>query len=138
LRALSERDRSERLLTFISRETKEVFGMPQTEPLDEKRGLVEMGMDSLMAVILQNELQAAFGVQLSATLVLDYPSIASLARFLDEKLFVKSSQRAAAPPPEPLQPSQADLTSVAEMNDNETDAALAAELAMIQQKLGVY
>ncbi len=137
LRALSERDRFERLLTFISRETKEVFGMPQSEPLDENRGLVEMGMDSLMAVILQNELQAAFGVQLSATLVLDYPSITSLARFLQEKLFVKSSPAPAAPPAESLKPSHADLVSVAEMNDSETDAALAAELVMIQQKLGV-
>ena len=137
LRGLSSRDRFERLLTLISTETKEVFGMPKTEPLDENRGLVEMGMDSLMAVILQNGLQAALGVQLSATLVLDYPSITSLARFFDEKLFPNSPQLATAQTPDSVEHSQAEFDSVAEMSDSETDAALAAEMAMFQQRMGV-
>ncbi len=144
LQKLSARDRYERLLSFVAGETRVLFGMPPDEPVDEHRGLIEMGMDSLMTVMLQNELQNQLGVQLSATLVLDYPNLASLARFLDGKLF--------AAPPDLLQGQSAtamaaangkdgkddaeDLNAIAMRSDAEMDAALEAELSAIR-KLGV-
>jgi acyl transferase domain-containing protein/acyl carrier protein len=132
LRALSPRDRFERLVARIGRETKSLFGLPPEEPFDENRGLAEMGMNSLMAVRLVNKLKIAFGVRLSATVALNYPSVTSLAQYLDEKLFGKT-----VIPPAVGQPQGAeDLVAVAAIGEADMGAALEAELAAIR-KLGV-
>ena len=44
--------------------------------------LMEAGLDSLSAVELRNSLEATFRVDLPATLMFDYPSIAALASFI--------------------------------------------------------
>lgn len=144
LQKLSARDRYEQLLSFVTGETRVLFGMPPDEPVDEHRGLIEMGMDSLMTVMLQNELQNQLGVQLSATLVLDYPNLASLAKFLDGKLFAApadslqghSAAATAAANGQNGKDDEKDLNAIAMLSDAEMDAALEAELAAIR-KLGV-
>jgi acyl transferase domain-containing protein/acyl carrier protein len=143
LQKLSSRDRYEQLLSFVTGETRLLFGMPPDEPVDEHRGLIEMGMDSLMTVMLQNELQSQLGVQLSATLVLDYPNLASLARFLDGKLFAapadllgQSAAATAVANGRDGKDDDEDLNAIAMLSDAEMDAALEAELAAIR-KLGV-
>jgi acyl transferase domain-containing protein len=136
LRGLEPRQRFERLLAFVSGETKALFGMPQEEPLDEERGLIDMGMDSLMTVMLQNELQGALGVELSSTLVLDYPNLTALARFLDGKLFGKETAGVAAMESSAEAVADPDEAAIAAMSQAETDAALEAELEAIR-RLGV-
>jgi acyl carrier protein len=44
--------------------------------------LMESGLDSLGAVELRNSLAGRFGVELPATVTLDYPSISALAAFI--------------------------------------------------------
>ena len=86
----------------MSSEVKAAFGVPQDEPVDENRGLADMGMDSLMSVNLQNKIQVRVGLPLPTTLVLDYPNISALARFLDAALFggARDSQGSQTIPPE--------------------------------------
>jgi acyl transferase domain-containing protein len=136
IRGLEARERFERLLAFVSGETKSLFGMPQKEPLDEERGLIDMGMDSLMAVMLQNELQSALGVELSSTLVFDYPNLIALARFLDERLFGTETVGVTAPETNGELAADPDAAAIAAMSEAETDAAIEAELAEIR-RLGV-
>lgn len=135
LRLLSPRDRFDSLLAFVGEQVRVLFGMTESESLDESRGLVEMGMNSLMAVMLETELETALNVKLSATVMLDYPNLLSLSRFLDEKLF---GDKPTAPPAGKLnatetQEQPSDVADIAAMNQTELDAALAAELAAIRQ-----
>ena len=51
-------------------------------PVDVQQPLMEAGLDSLGAVELRTSLNAAFGVELPATVTFDYPSVAALATYL--------------------------------------------------------
>ena len=51
-------------------------------PVQPDQPLMEAGLDSLGAVELRTSLGAKFGVELPATLVFDYPSIAALTGYL--------------------------------------------------------
>lgn len=54
--------------------------------LDAEAPLVQAGMDSLATVELSQRLGNVFGVSLPATLVFDYPTVASIASFIGHKL----------------------------------------------------
>jgi acyl transferase domain-containing protein/acyl carrier protein len=139
IRELPAQERRYRLLDFVGAAVRQVFGMTAQDPLEEDRGLFQMGMDSLMSVRLKRGLEAGTGLRLPGTLTLTYPTIAALAQYLDEKLFptkVQSNGVPAMPVNEKNEFPSLDQ-SVDQMNDSEIDGAIAAELAAIQQKLGV-
>jgi NADP-dependent 3-hydroxy acid dehydrogenase YdfG/acyl carrier protein len=139
LKGLAPKDRVERLLMLVSAEAKSVFGMPPEEPLDDQRGLAEMGMDSLMTVTLQNRLQFLLGVTLSSTLVLDYPTLTALTAFLDERLFGKVHDVLQENNLQTEEPGfdEEEISSIVGMSAAEMDQALEVELAAIR-KLGVH
>ncbi len=51
-------------------------------PISASQPLMEAGLDSLGGVELRNSLSSAFGMELPATLTLDYPSIAAMSEYL--------------------------------------------------------
>jgi acyl carrier protein len=139
LRDLPAQERCYRLLDFVGEAARQIFGMTSQDLLDEDRGLFQMGMDSLMSVRLKRRLEVGTGLRLPGTLTLSYPTISALARYLEEKLF-SAEARSNGPSAKPVEPENGKFLSgdqtVDQMNDSEIDAAIAAELAAIQQKLG--
>ena len=135
LNDLSAEERRYRLLDFVGEAARNVFGMTAQDSLEEGRGLFEMGMDSLMSVRLKRRLEAGTGLRLPGTLTLTYPSISALAQYLEERLF-PSEVRSTVVSSRTAKEEAAKLASPDHMNDSEIDAAIAAEFAAIQQKLG--
>jgi len=65
------------------------------QQVDLNQGFFDMGMDSLMAVKFRGHLERSVGVELPATLMLDYPTANALIDYLDDQalhLNIKKSQ----------------------------------------------
>ena len=82
LLALPARDRQSALTDRLCREVSAVLGVRDPDDLEWHAGLMEQGMDSLMAVDLSGRLARAFGVSLPSTFAFDHPTLAALSRYL--------------------------------------------------------
>ncbi|MBQ4845992.1 non-ribosomal peptide synthetase [Pseudoalteromonas sp. MMG005] len=57
------------------------LGIPQDE-LDSKESFADYGVDSILAIQMLDDINAQFDLSLPATLLFDYPSIASLSQYI--------------------------------------------------------
>ena len=70
------------LRDFIRKKSASLLGFKDPFDLDVKAGFFKIGMDSIMAVELQNCIEAATGLKLPATVAFDYPTIVALAGYV--------------------------------------------------------
>ena len=126
--------RMERLELFLRQQ---IAGVLRSEPqrIGLNTPLKELGVESLIGLELRNQLEAALGVQLSATLTWAHPTLAALVRFFAELLQLHTQAPPAviavatqqtvytgAIPPEPSS------NALAAMSPDELIAALEQEL----------
>jgi acyl transferase domain-containing protein/acyl carrier protein len=74
--------RLRRLKAFISEKTAALLGFANPADIDARTGFFKLGMDSIMAVELQRQLEAATGLSLPATLAFEFPTMTDLANHL--------------------------------------------------------
>ncbi|MFF4282306.1 type I polyketide synthase, partial [Streptomyces kronopolitis] len=86
LARLSEAERRAALLELVRTQAALVLGHPGPEAIEPTRDFRGLGVDSLTAVEVRNQLQGATGLPLPATLVFDYPSPLVVARYLEDAL----------------------------------------------------
>ncbi|HEV2639003.1 MAG TPA: SDR family NAD(P)-dependent oxidoreductase [Actinocrinis sp.] len=101
-RALAHQTPAERgavILRFVQDQVALVLDHPEPAAIAPDRGLLDLGLDSLTALELRNRLAAATGLELSSTLVFDYPTAALLAGILESGL--NGSPAAGGPLTEP-------------------------------------
>ncbi|MBD0420496.1 SDR family NAD(P)-dependent oxidoreductase, partial [Streptomyces sp. TRM S81-3] len=89
LGALPEEQRTEVLTDLVRTQVAAVLGHADQGAVDAERAFQEMGFDSLTAVELRNQLNAATGLRLPSTLVFDYPNPAALAAYLRRQITVE-------------------------------------------------
>jgi aryl carrier-like protein len=82
LESTPSQNRRALLLEYLRGQAKQILGLSPSYFLDEREPLVRMGLDSLMAVELRNQLSAALERPLMATLLFDHPSLSALANYL--------------------------------------------------------
>jgi acyl transferase domain-containing protein/acyl carrier protein len=73
-----------KLRRLVNDRVRAVLGLDQ--PLRPSSAFFDLGMDSLMALELRNDLQSRLGTTLPATVVFDYPNAEALTDFLYEQL----------------------------------------------------
>jgi len=85
LRALEPAQRQARLQAHVREAVAEVVKLPPTR-VEPTRPLGALGIDSLMAQELRRRLERSLGVELSATLVWNYPTVVEMTKHLSGKL----------------------------------------------------
>jgi len=97
LAACRPNEREERLVNYVRDGVNRVLRRDPTKPLDRRHRLMDLGVDSLMAVELRNVLGTGLGLEqpLPATLVFDYPSVEAIATYLAKLL--SAAEEAAEP-----------------------------------------
>ncbi|UQX05328.1 type I polyketide synthase [Streptomyces sp. RerS4] len=95
LGALPEEERVTLLTDLVRAQVAAVLGHADHSGIDADRAFQELGFDSLTAVELRNQLNAATGLRLPSTLVFDYPNPAALAAYLRKQITVEDVSAAA-------------------------------------------
>jgi acyl transferase domain-containing protein len=97
LASLSEKDRRAVVLQAVRGDVARVLSLPGVDAVEAERPLSELGLDSLKAVELRNELARRAGATLPATLAFDRPTPAAIAKYLLERVLMPSESPAPAP-----------------------------------------
>jgi acyl carrier protein len=121
------------IAALVTRIAAGVIGFAMDRQIDPRTPLIELGLDSLMAVDLRNQLGRALGHRFPATLLFDYPAIGSLVEMIGTEVFGLSLQeqpKAAAPTSVTQRESDALLEAIEGLDDDSLDRLLAARLGM--------
>ncbi|MGC9501120.1 type I polyketide synthase, partial [Streptomyces sp. WG7] len=86
LPGLSEEEQERVLLDVVRAQVAAVLAYPSPDAVGETQEFLELGLDSLTAVELRNQLNAATGLRLPPTLVFDYPTPILVAGLLRAEL----------------------------------------------------
>ena len=120
------------LIEEIQKEVATVLGLESSQKLEPQLGFFEMGMDSLMALQLKNNLQVKLGASLTSTLTFEYPNIELLADYLLQDIIsFKPLAQANQKSQNYTQKETEELTEVQELSEEELSAFINQELAAL-------
>ena len=124
-------ERNQLLQNYLRTAVARVLGLRNPEQIDPREGLLDLGLDSLMAVELRNQIGRALETRLPSTLIFDYPTIAALQQYLLDALF--SAEETAPPASTAQQPVLVgpDLPEPPEIDDDHSTDEIAELLAQL-------
>jgi short-subunit dehydrogenase/acyl carrier protein len=108
-----------------------VLGLPSAEPIDPRRPLSELGLDSLMAVELRNAIGESVGRALPATLLFKHPTLEALTDFVMGELFAAAPAEVDQTGAPAASETDAALDAVAQLSADEVRRLLADELQSV-------
>jgi len=131
-RAALPDEQEEMLTAFVRAQVARILRLPADHVIDQRHRLMDLGVDSLMAVELRNRLQTGLGLSgtLPATLIFDYPTIAAVVAYCRSRLDNGVEQTAVSPASSgtPATAVGAPDKQIQELSDDEVEAMLLKKL----------
>jgi myxalamid-type polyketide synthase MxaB len=114
-------DRRTLLMAYVRSQIAKVLGLSSIEAIQPRQRLFDLGLDSLMAIELKNQLEANLGQSLRSTLLFDYPTLEALVDYLAQEMGLEES------------PELPELSEAEFEQDEELDAFL-AQIAQVSDR----
>ena len=134
--APGERQRARVMETWLREQAASVLRLPPAR-VESGKPLKTLGFDSLLAVEFRNRLETSLGLQLPATLIWNYPTIAQLGPHLLERLAVATSP-ADAPETKPDRDAEPALSAegsqIEQLSEAEAERRLEEQLRNLEQR----
>ena len=123
LRSLSFSERQEHLQDYIQAQIAQVSGL-QPDQIDPHTSLLNLGLDSLMAIEFRNRLINELGIELPIAVLIEGANIVDLASQMSQQIQANIFQANISAPTEMILPnlSSSQATEVAETQAPETQA----------------
>ncbi|NEP48579.1 MAG: KR domain-containing protein, partial [Moorea sp. SIO3C2] len=86
LEAVPANQRRDLLVERVRTQVAKTLGLSFPDQIELGQRLIDLGLDSLMAVQLRNHLQSSVGCSLRSTLLFDYPTIEAMVDYLSQEL----------------------------------------------------
>ncbi|MBV7331274.1 acyl carrier protein [Chloroflexi bacterium TSY] len=86
LAELPQSEWREQVADFLSTQLAHVLGSTNAEKISLRQRLFDLGLNSLKVVELQNRLENGLGVELTAALIFEYPTVEALLDSVDPNL----------------------------------------------------
>ncbi|MEU3724192.1 beta-ketoacyl synthase N-terminal-like domain-containing protein [Streptomyces sp. NPDC031705] len=97
LAAAPAAERQEALVSLVRATVAALLAVDDPEYVDTRAGFLELGVDSLTAIVLKTQLQTRLGVPLVSSAVFDHPSVEELAEMLSRLLAREAVAATPAP-----------------------------------------
>jgi myxalamid-type polyketide synthase MxaE and MxaD len=110
------------LLGHVRQQAADVLGL-ELKQVDPKRGLFDLGMDSLMSVELKTRLETSLGEKMPSTLTFNYPTVGAITDYIAGTVLALDSPASSLPPAETEPPAEDD-----DLSEDELVSLLAAQL----------
>jgi 3-oxoacyl-(acyl-carrier-protein) synthase/SAM-dependent methyltransferase len=120
LKDANEEERVDILVGYVRQHVGDVLRLPKGKSVDRRQRLMDLGVDSLMAVELRNRLGQRLHLSrpLPATLMFDYPTIEAIAQFLAREVTTE----------QPVSGPSSRAREVADLSDDEVELMLLRKL----------
>jgi hypothetical protein len=131
LREALPADQLDLLVDYVRQQVLKVTRSDAARVIGRRDRLMDLGVDSLMAVELRTVLSSGLDLEqsLPATLIFDYPSIEAIATHLQQVLFACSPETETVP--EVQDPAGSSTTNIADLSEEEVEALLLQKLGEI-------
>ncbi|NEQ43492.1 MAG: type I polyketide synthase [Leptolyngbya sp. SIOISBB] len=104
-----------------------VLGLDDSDLVQPRERLFDLGLDSLMAVELKGRLESGLGCALRSTLMFDYPTLEALVDYLTTEVLFPEATAVAPTVPQP-EAAQDAIENLEALSEDEAEALLLAEL----------
>ncbi|MCP5018763.1 MAG: SDR family NAD(P)-dependent oxidoreductase [Ketobacter sp.] len=92
---LETEERAEKIVGYLQELFGRVTGKAEGEAVDPEMPLMDLGIDSIMALEIKKQVEADTGQAMKATLIFDYPTINKIAEYFAVNLYGEESEAAS-------------------------------------------
>ena len=136
-----DNERHANLVDFVVLQIAQVLRMSSTHRPKRRSRLMDLGVDSLMAVELRNRLGKALELpnRLPVSLIFDYPTPESIALFIEKELINAGvwDCRDGLPSEEPVAPTDMSSEEIARLSDEQVEVMIMERLKKKQEEADI-